>query len=50
MNARDAIKGSIGTAQMISLGYLEDLTDAEMMHRPHPEINHIKWQVGHLIT
>ena len=50
MNARDAIKGSIATAQMISLGYLEDLTDAEMMHRPHPESNHIKWQVGHLIT
>ena len=50
MNARDAIKGAIGTAQMISMGYLEDLTDAEMMHRPHPEINHIKWQVGHLIS
>ena len=50
MNARDAIKVSIGTAQMISLDYLKDLTDAEMMHRPHPEINHIKWQIGHLIT
>ena len=50
MNARDAIKGSIAMAQMISIDYLKDLTDAEMMHRPHPESNHIKWQVGHLIT
>ena len=50
MNGRDAIKVSIGTAQMICLDYLRDLTDTEMMHRPHPEINHIKWQVGHLIT
>ncbi|MFG0336225.1 MAG: DinB family protein [Maioricimonas sp. JB049] len=50
MNAKDAIRMSIDMGQMIALGYLEDLTDEEMMHRPHSDCNHIKWQVGHLIT
>lgn len=49
MNAKDAIRMSIDMGQMIATGYLEDLTDEEMMHRPHPGCNHIKWQVGHLI-
>ncbi len=49
MNTREAIKASIDTGQMISTSYLEDLTDEEMMHRPAPGCNHIKWQLGHLI-
>lgn len=36
MNAKDAIRMSIDMGQMIATGYLEDLTDEEMMHRPHP--------------
>ena len=36
--------------KLISLAYLEDLTDAEMMKRPFPGCNHITWQVGHLIA
>ena len=50
MNARDVIRTSIETADMISKTYLEDLTDEEMMHRPHEKCNHIKWQLGHLIA
>ena len=50
MDTRTAIKTAIGTANMISTSYLGDLTDAEMMHRPAPGCNHIKWQVGHLIV
>ncbi len=50
MNTKEAIKASIGMSQMISSGYLEDLSDQEMLHRPHPECNHIKWQLGHLIA
>ena len=34
MNAKDAIKLSIDMGQMISLGYLKDLTDKELLHRP----------------
>lgn len=50
MHARDAIKISIDVADMIWKTYLDDLTDEEMMHRPHPGCNHIKWQIGHLVS
>lgn len=50
MNVHQAIKGSIDMGKFVCMGYLDDLSDEEMMHRPHPEINHIKWQVGHLIA
>ena len=49
MNANEAIKSALDTAEMISMAYLEDLTDEEMMMRPIDGCNHIKWQVGHLI-
>ena len=50
MNTRDAIKMSIDMGKLISMGYLGDLTDAEMMKRPSEGCNHIIWQVGHLIA
>jgi hypothetical protein len=49
MKTNEAIKASIDMGKMIASSYLDDLTDEEMMHRPHPDCNHIKWQVGHLI-
>lgn len=50
MDAREAIKLSIDSAMFISLEYLTDLTEEDMLQRPHPECNHIKWQMGHLIS
>ena len=50
MNARQAIKLAIDAGDTVSLSYLEDLTDAELLHRPCPGCNHINWQIGHLIT
>ena len=50
MDTKTAIKSAIDMAHMISTSYLGDLTDEEMMHRPAPGCNHIKWQVGHLIA
>ncbi len=50
MKATEALKLSIDSGKMISLGYLDDLTDAEMMKRPCPGCNHIIWQLGHLIA
>ena len=50
MNVRDAIKLSIDTGNMVSMMYLEDMSDKELMHRPCPGCNHINWQVGHLIA
>ena len=35
---------------MVCGAYLGDLTDEEMMKRPHPGCNHINWQVGHLVS
>lgn len=50
MKAQDAIKLSIDCGKQVCMGYLADLTDAEMMKRPCPGCNHINWQVGHLIS
>lgn len=50
MDSRAAIKLAIDTAEMISMAYLQDLTDEQFMLRPHPGCNHINWQVGHLIS
>ena len=50
MRVQDALKMSIDMGKTISMGYLEDLSDAEMMKRPCVGCNHIKWQVGHLIA
>lgn len=50
MNSREAIQNTIKTADMVCGAYLGDLTDEEMMKRPHGECNHINWQVGHLIA
>src|SRR5438034_10987320 len=49
MNAKDALKIGIDTGRFISLGYLEDLADQELLHRPAKGANHINWQLGHLI-
>ena len=49
MNTIDTIKYSIRMADMIVQGYLGDLTQDEMMHRPCEGGNHITWQLGHLL-
>lgn len=50
MNTRESIKASIDLGKMISTSYIGDLSDDDLMKRPHPECNHIKWQLGHLIA
>lgn len=49
MNAREAIRSSIEMANFIASGYLEDLSDSDLLVRPVPGANHIAWQLGHLI-
>ena len=49
MNAREAIRLSLDTGHMVFSAYLEGLSDADLMRRASPGINHINWQVGHLI-
>ncbi len=50
MNALQIIEIGLNTSNMIASGYLSDLTDEEMLLRPDPNCNHIKWQMGHLIV
>lgn len=50
MDSRAAIRSSYNCADMICQGYLNDLTDADLMVRPVPGSNHIAWQLGHLIV
>ena len=50
MDSRGAMRTGCETADMIVQGYLGDLTDAELMLRTVPGINHIAWQLGHLIA
>ncbi len=49
MNAQEALKLTIGMGQFVGSAYLQDLTDADLMRRAAPGINHINWQLGHLI-
>lgn len=50
MNTRDALKLSFPQADMITQGYLGDLTDEDLMVRAVEGINHLAWQLGHLIS
>ncbi|MEZ6116421.1 MAG: DinB family protein [Pirellulaceae bacterium] len=50
MDAGAALKQVMGLSDMVSFSYLEDLTDDQLMLRPHTGCNHLNWQVGHLIS
>ncbi len=50
MDAQTAIRNVLATGEMIGMAYLGDLSDAELMQRPHAKCNHLNWQVGHLIV
>ena len=50
MNSRDAIKLGLNMGEFVSLGYVEDMTESELLKRPAAGCNHIKWQLGHLIA
>jgi hypothetical protein len=49
MDLKQAIRASLTQADFIVNGYLDDLTDAELLARPCNGGNHIAWQLGHLI-
>ncbi len=50
MPAKDVILQSINVADMVMGMYLGDLPEADFLHRPVGGMNHIAWQVGHLIS
>jgi hypothetical protein len=50
MTAKDAIKNTIDFCHRITLSYVMDLADADLLARSVPDANHIAWQLGHLIV
>lgn len=49
MDAVAAMRGAMEMARFVTNEYLSDLSDADLLVRPIPEMNHIAWQLGHLI-
>ncbi len=49
MNSKDVIKNTLDTSKMIMDSYTGDLADADLLVRPVEGMNHIAWQIGHLI-
>ncbi|MCU0709351.1 MAG: DinB family protein [Pirellula sp.] len=49
MDAREALKQTLRTTNMVVSSYLSDLSDADLLVRPGKGCNHIAWQLGHLI-
>lgn len=49
MNTKELIRHLFSTTRQVSSGYLADLADADLLLRAAPGMNHIAWQLGHLI-
>jgi len=50
MSPKDALKLSVNMSDFIINAYIGDLSDADLFIRPVPGMNHIAWQLGHLIS
>lgn len=49
MTAKDAVRFSLNMSRGIIDDYTRDLDDADLLVRPVAGMNHIAWQIGHLI-
>ena len=50
MNSKDVIRQLVEFCHMVTRGYIDDLTDQDLLVRSVPTANHIAWQLGHLIA
>ena len=50
MTGKDVIKNTIDLCHEVLTTYLSDLSDADLFIRPVPGMNHIAWQLGHLVA
>lgn len=50
MSIAEHIKAELQLPGSVAKNYFQDLTDDELMIRPHEKANHIAWQLGHLIA
>jgi hypothetical protein len=50
MGPKDVVRMSLDLSDQIVNSYLSDLSDADLLIRPIEGMNHIAWQLGHLIS
>ena len=50
MSIKSFLRWQVEQNYWITNAYVEDLADADLFLRPVPGMNHIAWQLGHLIT
>jgi len=50
LNAKDALRQTLAMSDRVVNSYVGDLDDADLLIRPHEGMNHIAWQLGHLIS
>lgn len=50
MNAKDVIRATLDSSDMILKMYLNDLSDEELLIEPVPGMNPVALQVGHLVV
>lgn len=50
MTVKDTFKASIDMGLFVTKTYIEDLSDADLLVRPVKGMNHIAWQLGHLVS
>lgn len=50
MNAKDIIRHTLGMADHLLNAYIGDLSNEEILLQPVAGMNHIAWQMGHLIS
>ncbi|WP_165244885.1 DinB family protein [Paludisphaera soli] len=50
MTAKDLIRSAYGSSEMIMKRYLDGLTREDLLIRAVPGMNHLAWQIGHLIA
>lgn len=49
MQAIELLTGALKGSEGVLLGFLSDLSDADLLVRPVAGANHVAWQIGHLI-
>lgn len=49
MNSKQVIRETLAMADLVAQAYLADLSDSDLLLKPHASCNCINWQVGHLI-
>ncbi|MFH1746688.1 MAG: DinB family protein [Planctomycetota bacterium] len=49
MTAIEMIRNTMTFCREVTLGYLNDLSDADLLIRSVPKSNHIAWMLGHML-